>query len=75
MKHIVHIGMLWWQFQLIGDLSSVVKDFERSNVLRCQLTLYLETMKPSHRQNLQVHKITDLECEISSSIVGIVFMS
>jgi hypothetical protein len=70
----VHIGKLRWQFQLIGDFSSAVKDFEWSDVPWCQLTLYLETMKPSHRPNLQVHKITDLDCEISSSIVSIVFL-
>jgi hypothetical protein len=48
MKHIVHIGKLRWQFQLIGDFSSLVEDFERPDLPQCQLTLYLQTAEPSH---------------------------
>jgi hypothetical protein len=75
MKHIVHIGKMRWQFQLIGNLSSAIMDFERPDVPQCQLALYLETVKPSHRRNLQVDKITNFECEIPSLLISITLLS
>jgi hypothetical protein len=49
MEHVMHMGQLWWQLQLVSYFTSLLQNLEWSNELWCELASYLETVQTSHR--------------------------
>jgi hypothetical protein len=75
MKHVVHIRQLWWQLQLIGHSTSLLRNIEQSTEHRCELSSYLEMAQTSHRWHLEVHKISNFKIQLPSRMIGIALPS
>ena len=59
MEHIMHIREFLWELQLLGEITSLSKDSERTNKVRCQFPFYPETANPTEGRDTKVGFITN----------------
>ena len=59
MEHIMHTWEIRWELQLVGEITSISQDSERTNKAGCHFSLDPETTNASEGRDLTVGFITD----------------
>ena len=59
MEHIMHIREFLWKLQLVGEITYLSQDSERTNKVRCQFPFYPETANPTEGRDMKVGFITN----------------
>jgi hypothetical protein len=59
---------------IVGYFTSLLHNLERSNESWCELTSYFETAQTTHRWHLEVHKISNIKAQLSSSMTSVALL-
>jgi hypothetical protein len=70
----MHVRQVWRQLQLVSHFTSLLQNLEWSNEPWCELASDLEMTQTSHRQHLEVHKISHFQVQLSSPMISIALL-
>ena len=59
MEHIMHIPEIRWELELVGEITPLSQDSERTNKARCQFSLDLESTNTSEGRDSKIGFVTD----------------